>query len=238
MTKRESNYILIWAKKIKAVNILGGKCGRCGDDNIFHLALHHKNPKDKISGINNLKFNRWSIIEKEVNKCELLCHNCHQEHHYKNNNSVKKFNKLMFFEFKKATGCIICGYNKCIDSLNFHHNQNIKNFEFGYLSFRTRIKSIGEIKKKIVDELNMCDVVCANCHAEKHINIKLFNKNYNLIIKKSNNIKENNNLIDKEIVRKLYFEDGMKQIDIVKKLNSKRGTIFDIIKKFKLQINI
>ena len=54
------------------------------------------------------------------------------------------------------------------------------------------------------------------------------------IILKSENLRENKPKIDKEIVRKLYFDEGLKQIEIVKKLNSKKSTINGIIKKLKI----
>ena len=40
-------YLLRWAKKIKAISYLGGKCKKCGDNNIFHLSFHHTGNKDK-----------------------------------------------------------------------------------------------------------------------------------------------------------------------------------------------
>ena len=79
-TKGEYTTILIWAKKLKAIKLLGGECEYCGDNNIFHLVFHHK--KDKLYNINDIKSYRWDIIEKEIKKCSLLCHNCHNELHH------------------------------------------------------------------------------------------------------------------------------------------------------------
>ena len=60
----------------------------------------------------------------------------------------------------KINGCAICGYNKCTAALSFHHvNPQNKLYQ---ISSRT------VSKENIVDELNKCIVVCANCHMELH----------------------------------------------------------------------
>lgn len=55
--------------------------------------------------------------------------------------------------------CIICGYDKCLSALAFHHiNPWDKEFEIGS-------KMSWEV---IVQELKKCELVCSNCHAEIH----------------------------------------------------------------------
>jgi predicted nucleic acid-binding Zn ribbon protein len=71
-------------RKILLTKRLGGCCKNCGyDKNLSALEFNHidtENKKFNIDGrhISNLKFDR--LIE-EVEKCELLCANCHREHH-------------------------------------------------------------------------------------------------------------------------------------------------------------
>lgn len=55
--------------------------------------------------------------------------------------------------------CMTCGYNKCIQALDFHHKGD-KNFN---ISQRLR-HSIETLKKEIVK----CDLLCSNCHRELH----------------------------------------------------------------------
>lgn len=74
-------------KQIKkwAVEYKGGKCERCGYDKcIAALDFHHRNPNEKDFAISdkNIKLN-WEDIKKELDKCELLCSNCHREEHNK-----------------------------------------------------------------------------------------------------------------------------------------------------------
>src|ERR1035437_745691 len=93
------NYI---AKKIKAINYLGGVCKKCGDDNIHHLCFHHIS--DKNFEIGDLKGIRWSKIKEEIDKCELLCQNCHAESHYnentENTNEHRRKSKLIYLKYK------------------------------------------------------------------------------------------------------------------------------------------
>jgi hypothetical protein len=61
----------------------------------------------------------------------------------------------------KGEKCSICGYNKCIDALQFHHTDgNQKEFRL----------SDGNIRSwdAYLQELEKCILVCANCHAEIH----------------------------------------------------------------------
>lgn len=55
-----------------------------------------------------------------------------------------------------------CGYNKCEAALQFHH-RNPEEKSFG-------IAAKGEARSwvKTVKELDKCDLLCANCHAELH----------------------------------------------------------------------
>jgi len=66
--------------KQKAVNLLGGKCERCGYDKyIGALEFHHKDPSQKDFQITQSL--SWDRVKAEVMKCELLCANCHREEH-------------------------------------------------------------------------------------------------------------------------------------------------------------
>jgi len=72
-------------KKIKQILVVykGGKCERCGyAKSIAALQFHHQDPTQKEFGIAT-KMYSWALetLKKEVDKCELLCANCHFEHH-------------------------------------------------------------------------------------------------------------------------------------------------------------
>jgi len=69
--------------KQKCVDYKGGKCAICGYDKcLAALDFHHVNPTlddIRISKIFPFKFN--VMIQKELDKCILLCSNCHREFH-------------------------------------------------------------------------------------------------------------------------------------------------------------
>lgn len=70
--------------------------------------------------------------------------------------------KLMFID-ERGGKCEICGYNKNMAALEFHHvNPNEKEFELDKRSLSNN--SIQTLR----NELEKCIVVCANCHREIH----------------------------------------------------------------------
>lgn len=68
--------------KIKALDYLGGKCSRCGyNSSPSALQFHHLNPKDKSFTIGRHLSRNWESLKPEVDKCIILCANCHCEIH-------------------------------------------------------------------------------------------------------------------------------------------------------------
>ena len=62
----------------------GGACGICGYDRCNKaLVFHHLDPSEKDFGFGETMANikSWAKIAKELEKCVMLCSNCHMEHH-------------------------------------------------------------------------------------------------------------------------------------------------------------
>lgn len=235
--KLKSSKILKFAKKIKCLELLGSKCEICGDNNIFHLVFHHIESSEKEKIINNLWNLNFSTIKKEIDKCKILCANCHGELHFKEEingeyTEQRRYNKKLFVDYKGCE-CSKCGYNKNTISLAFHHkNIDDKIFEFG--GFRLKIETIQDLDNYIIDELNKCDLLCNNCHIEEHSNIDFYYEYYNEIIEKVKNYKEKQTKLSVDDVMMMY-KNGKKQIEIAKFFNASKGTISGIIKKQKLE---
>lgn len=69
-------------RKLKAVAYKGSKCSVCGYDTCLDaLEFHHVNPKEKEVGISQMAEKVWDKHVEELNKCILLCANCHREAH-------------------------------------------------------------------------------------------------------------------------------------------------------------
>src|SRR3989338_5625392 len=69
--------------KITAVEHFGGKCIKCRYSKYPEvLEFHHKDPSTKEFnlGLNGLT-RSWERTKKEIEKCDLLCANCHRERH-------------------------------------------------------------------------------------------------------------------------------------------------------------
>ena len=70
--------------KEKLVAYKGGKCEVCGYDKcITALEFHHLDPTEKEFGIGGKNVLSFEKCKKEVDKCILVCANCHREIHYK-----------------------------------------------------------------------------------------------------------------------------------------------------------
>ena len=65
----------------------------------------------------------------------------------------------------KGGRCVVCGYNRCMECLDFHHIDPQKK-DFG-LSSRGITRSWEKIKK----EINKCILICSRCHGEIHAGI-------------------------------------------------------------------
>lgn len=76
----------------------------------------------------------------------------------------RKRQKIKLVEYKGGC-CEICGYNKSIAPLQFHHkNPNEKDFTIGGKSYSF---------ERLKTEVDKCILVCANCHLEIHEDIRL-----------------------------------------------------------------
>lgn len=69
--------------KVLAVAYKGGKCQCCGYNTfIGALEFHHVDSNEKDFGISSKGYTRsWETVKKELDKCVLVCSNCHKEIH-------------------------------------------------------------------------------------------------------------------------------------------------------------
>jgi len=74
-------------RRLSFIKSKGGKCSICGyNKNSSALTFHHLNPDLKKFRIDMRRCSNNSIktLQEEVDKCSLLCHNCHMELHHPN----------------------------------------------------------------------------------------------------------------------------------------------------------
>ena len=155
--------------KIQAIEYKGGACKYCNySKSSIALCFHHIDPSTKSFSVSNGGLEKtWEVLKKELDKCELLCANCHAEEHEKllklDSEKESKYAlqrrrlKEKYLDYK-GKSCSHCGYNKSIKALAFHHLRD-KSFEISSSS-----KSFDKIKA----EIDKCIVLCHNCHLEHH----------------------------------------------------------------------
>jgi len=67
-------------RKLKCIEYMGGECQKCGYSKCsraFHF--HHLDPSLKSWQISGGHCRKWERVKEELDKCVLLCSNCHME---------------------------------------------------------------------------------------------------------------------------------------------------------------
>ncbi|AGM11771.1 hypothetical protein HCTV5_143 [Halovirus HCTV-5] len=60
-------------------------CSRCDEDHPACLVFHHNNPEEKEFDVSRAASIALDRVKKEVEKCTILCANCHRKLHAKEN---------------------------------------------------------------------------------------------------------------------------------------------------------
>ena len=86
MTTQSAKAVKEWRKntKLKLITCMGSKCQICNYNKSQNaLEFHHINPDEKDFSISSVRANptSWKTISIELQKCILLCSNCHKEVH-------------------------------------------------------------------------------------------------------------------------------------------------------------
>ena len=90
-----------------------------------------------------------------------ICKECKRprERAYKTKKGAQR--KKIIDAIKLEKGCKVCGYNKHPPALCFHHREAAeKLFDIANARFHKRMSAV-------FIEIDKCDVLCANCHAEE-----------------------------------------------------------------------
>lgn len=79
------------AKRLKCLSYLGEKCVTCGSS--YDLQFDHIDPSSKTFTIGRNYNRSWESLVEELNKCQLLCVECHKQKTNDNKEHVGGHNK-------------------------------------------------------------------------------------------------------------------------------------------------
>ena len=229
MDKKTLNKIYKIKNRISKIELCGGKCFICDETNPYVLGFHHKDPEKKSFKISDFKDQKISTkVLNELEKCELICHNCHYEIHSIeriNNSSSNRFrkNKNIYLDWYGDKKCQRCGYDKCLDSLEFHHLRDKK-----FMISRITKTNINDIRDFIQEEIDKCELLCSNCHKIEHSDYKFYLENKEMI--NCYKIKKISKKIDRNLVINMISK-GIKQSEIAKNLGVSKSSISGIVKE-------
>lgn len=93
-------------QKLRAMQHKGGKCVQCGYSDLRYpgtFAFHHVVPEEKEHTVSQIFGHKWETVVKELDKCVMLCLNCHAKVHTEDEMKMKT----------EANGA----FDKCADEL-------------------------------------------------------------------------------------------------------------------------
>lgn len=189
-----SNYTLNKRLKFKefCVNYKGGSCTRCGYDKVITaLEFHHLNPNEKEIEPSKMMNKKKEFIKNELDKCILICSNCHREEHYRQDNNKKIQKSFEINSLSNFSKSILTGKNTNLPSCNICDTPlNEENKSKGKTSMckpcdsRLVIENTVKSKQRAVEYM---DGKCTSCGYDKciralefhHIDSSKKSKTYN-----------------------------------------------------------
>lgn len=108
-------------RKEDIVYIMGGCCQLCGYKKaLTALDLHHLKPEEKDFSIGTILNKDWETMKNEIQKCILVCANCHREIHeglvtqelktsYDNNKANEVSKQIERLKHHQDKYCFNCG---------------------------------------------------------------------------------------------------------------------------------
>lgn len=162
-------------RKYEEIMRRGGACEICGYcKNIAALEFHHKNPEEKEFNIDMRKFSNMTLekLEAELEKCILVCANCHRELHNKSLtmenilNLLENVDKTTFSNrgrqicpvcgkrFKKSKGKIYCSKECRMKAKNYPTKQEIFD-KYQELHSWQKVADFYNITRRIVQRIRV-----------------------------------------------------------------------------------
>lgn len=79
--RKRKKEIRTWMRSLRLA------CSKCGEDHPACLDFHHRDPKKKEFNLSSGMVSTYGYskekILREMEKCDVLCSNCHRKHHWR-----------------------------------------------------------------------------------------------------------------------------------------------------------
>lgn len=166
---RQNKYLENFEYCEKYKEIVG--CKFCGYKKTARaLSFHHRISEVKKFTISD-SYSGQSLgaIKLEIEKCDVLCQNCHIRLHYEygwkekyleQNRGALVRKREFCNRYKTMLGCKYCGCKET-ECLQFHHIDPREKFLAISVMYKRKFEFLAE-------EIKKCEVFCANCHMEFH----------------------------------------------------------------------
>lgn len=108
----------------------------------------------------------FTLIPMRGGHNRIFCYDCLPTLSDRAERNKARYNLLVKYsnKLKLERGCDRCGYNKCAAALEWHHPLQNKDDDPSNL-LRVSLN-------KYLEEIEKCELLCANCHREEHFQPK------------------------------------------------------------------
>lgn len=80
----------------------GLKCVQCGEDHPATLDFHHRDPSEKEKEVSIVaQYYGLDRLQKEIDKCDVLCSNCHRKLHWEQKQRIGLEDTTLDFDSRK-----------------------------------------------------------------------------------------------------------------------------------------
>ncbi len=139
-------------------------CLDCGQHfPYFVMDFDHRDRKSKTRDVSAMvkQMFAWPTVLAEIEKCDLVCTNCHRLRTYKGQSCYKtrrfEYHRAILDELKSSTPCLDCGgtFQPC-------------QMDFDHLDPKFKVATIARLvegpTELLLNEIEKCHLICANCH--------------------------------------------------------------------------
>lgn len=210
-TYGDEQFIRVSSRKLYFVIQKGGRCEKCGLDLTEHLAaadFHHNEEKEKDFNPSDVFTKSLDKAQKELDKCSLVCSNCHREIHY----NRKRFELLKDKIYEK------------LNSERFFVGRNSWCEDDNIIKEVIELNNNGLFVKTIAKKLGVNRSAVMTILKRNGLEQNVFDKS------------KDNRLDIPEEELKNYIKQGLCSKQIAEKYNCSKATIFNYAKIYNLTL--